>query len=367
MKPTHAEMIDEVTKELKEPFTRKQIIEAIVKRYSQIRPISKDSLSVDISGCCVNLKSRRQLPDLPQLLVAISRGKYRRFNPKTDGGLIGKTGVSPKKVGRATGKKCPKIQEMTAKQIASFLIRKYQEKSENFVKDFKSKGFTPESLTTDKNNMFKFMVLVAYDRFPFVPYEIVWDEDDPLSAYTVLQEKGLFDIDRVSEMSEKDLDKTLKKCIIRKGLHLHNSNPKDERRGTKFSRVIEEIASNVDIVMNLLRNAKNAQDIITLHRVIDGIYGFGPTIASKFIMYTIRDMKVGNVPVSELQPVAKYLLEEQHNKKWVKRLEDPLQGGREGLLQEVQEEMKEDPMAIDYFFTLDRNFCSKGRCDACEL
>lgn len=367
MKLTHAEMIDEVTKELKDPFTRKQIIEAIVKRYSQIRPINKDSLGVDISGCCVNLRSRRHLPGLPKLLVAIRRGEYRRFNPKRDIRLVAKTESLPKEVGRVARKKCPKIKDRTAKQIASFLTRKYQEKSENFVEDFELKGFTSESLTTARSNLFKFMVLVAYDRYPFVPYEIIWEKDDPESAYAVLQRKGLFDIDQVTRMSGEDLDKTLKNCIIKKGLHLHNSNPTNEKRGTRFSRVIKEIVSNIDIVMNLLRNAKNAQDIITLHRVIDGIYGFGPTITSKFIMYTVRDMKVGNVHVSELEPVAKYLLEEQHNKKWVKRLKDPLQGGREGLLQDIQEEMKEDSMAIDYFFTLDRDFCSKGKCDACEF
>lgn len=362
-------MIDEVTKELEEPFTRKQIIDTIVKRFSQKRPINRNSVGVDITGCCINLKSRKHLPGLPKLLVAIGRGRYRRFNPKTDRRLVTKMRISPSEVGRASGvgKRCPKIKKRTAKQIASFLIRKYQEKAESFVKDFKSKGFISESLITDRSNLFKFMVLVAYDRYPFVPYEIVWEKDDPQSAYAVLQGKGLFDVDQIGAMSGEDLNKTLKNCIIKKGLHLHNSNPRDENRGTKFSRVMKEIASNVDIVINLLRNVKNAQDIITLHRVIDDIYGFGPTITSKFIMYTIRDMKVGNVPVSELEPVAKYLLEEQHNKKWVKRLKDPLQGGRKGLLQEIQEETKEDPMAIDYFFTLDRDFCSKGKCDACEL
>ena len=367
MRQTHAEMIDEVTRELKEPFTRKQIIEAILKRYSQTRPINVDSLGVDISGCCVNLRSRKHLPGLPKLLVAIGRGRYRRFTPKTDGRLVIKTQIAPKKVGPVTKKKCPRIKDRTAKQIATFLIRKYQEKSENFVEDFKLKGFTSESLTSDKSNLFKFMVLVAYDRYPFVPYEIVWERDDPESAYAVLQRKGLLDIDTINRMSGEDLDKTLKNCIIKKGLHLHNSNPKDEKRGTRFSRVLKEIASNEEIVMNLLTNVKNTQDTITLHRVIDGIYGFGPTITSKFIMYTIRDMEIGNVPVSDLEPVAKHLLEEQHNKKWVKRLEDPLQGGREGLLQEIEQEMKEDPMAIDYFFTLDRNFCSKDKCDVCEL
>jgi hypothetical protein len=87
MKPTHAEMIATVTSSLNEPFTTKQIIKAIVDDYSKIRPINEDSLRTDIAGCCVNLKSYKHLPDLPNLLVSISRGRYRRFNPAEDSRL----------------------------------------------------------------------------------------------------------------------------------------------------------------------------------------------------------------------------------------------------------------------------------------
>ena len=88
MEPTHAEMIDAVTRELKEPFTRKQIIDEVIKKFSTKRPINIDSLGTDIAGCCVNLRSHKHLPDLPYLLVAIDRGVYRRFNPKTNTKLL---------------------------------------------------------------------------------------------------------------------------------------------------------------------------------------------------------------------------------------------------------------------------------------
>lgn len=88
MKPTHREMIDTVTRSLNEPFTTKQITDTIVDRYSKIRPINIDSLKTDITGCCVNLKSHKHLPDLPNLLVSIGRGRYRRFNPSKDNKFI---------------------------------------------------------------------------------------------------------------------------------------------------------------------------------------------------------------------------------------------------------------------------------------
>jgi len=88
MKPTHAEMISEVIKELREPFTTKEIVDAVVRKYSAIRPINRRSLGTDIAGCCANLRSHRHLPDLPVLLVSVGRGKYRRFDPRRDMDLL---------------------------------------------------------------------------------------------------------------------------------------------------------------------------------------------------------------------------------------------------------------------------------------
>jgi len=75
MKLTHAEMISEVIKELREPFTTKEIVDAVVRKYSRIRPINRQSLGTDIAGCCANLRSHRHLPDLPVFLVSVGRGK----------------------------------------------------------------------------------------------------------------------------------------------------------------------------------------------------------------------------------------------------------------------------------------------------
>ena len=52
---------------------------------------------------------------------------------------------------------------------------------------------------------------------------------------------------------------------------------------------------------------------------------------------------------------------EWRNSKCVKRLKDA------GILEEVEQELRRDPFAFDYFWDLDRNFCSKRRCKECEL
>lgn len=82
--PTHGEMIDDVSKELPEPFTKRELIDAIVRRYGSTRSINIQSLGTDIAGCCVNLKSHEHLPDLPLILVSLGLGLYRRYNLATD-------------------------------------------------------------------------------------------------------------------------------------------------------------------------------------------------------------------------------------------------------------------------------------------
>lgn len=81
---THGEMIDKISRVLSEPFTRKQLIEEIKKKYGKSRTINAESLGTDIAGCCVNLKSHQSLPDLPLILVSIGRGNYRRYDPSKD-------------------------------------------------------------------------------------------------------------------------------------------------------------------------------------------------------------------------------------------------------------------------------------------
>jgi cytochrome c-type biogenesis protein CcmH/NrfF len=82
--PTHGEMINEVSRELPEPFTKKQLTDAIIEKYGNIRSIDPNSLGTDISGCCVNLKTHYHLPNLPLILVSLGGGLYRRYNPRTD-------------------------------------------------------------------------------------------------------------------------------------------------------------------------------------------------------------------------------------------------------------------------------------------
>lgn len=264
---------------------------------------------------------------------------------------------------------CPKLKDRNSEQIAQFLIRKYnEEKVEAVVEEMEGWHFTKDSLTKNKNRLFKYLVLVAYDRQPFdrPDYFAVWERSDPESVFSVLENRGILDLEKARRFSEQEIDAILRKCVAHK-LHLHNTNLKNEAIGTKFARTFKDIVHNIDDISERLSNVRSGLDVMRLHQKLCKIHGIKQTIASKFIMYTIRDLRIGNVPLSELDMISRYLLGEWHNQKWARRLEDPSLGGRKGLLEKIIDKLKSDPMALDYFWTLDREYCSKGRCQECDL
>lgn len=265
--------------------------------------------------------------------------------------------------------KCSKLRDRSPSQIASFLLRKYNsEKVKAMIEEFELWGFTKENLCRDRENLFRFLVLVAYDRQPFdrPDYYAVWNKSDQKSVCSVLEKAGLFNIDHIRTLSEKEIELLLRQCIAH-GYHLHNSNPANGGIGTNYAKTIKKLSEITDDIIQLLPKLQTGYDVLNLHRKLCTIHGIKNTIASKFIMYTVRELGIGNVPYSQLEPIAFYLFGEWHNKKWAKRLEDPVLGGRPGLAEQLMEHMKSDPIALDYLWQLDRDYCTLGKCQQCDL
>jgi len=227
-------------------------------------------------------------------------------------------------------------------------------------------GFTKENLCTDREVLFRFLILISYDRQPFdrPDYFAVWDPTDQQSVFNVLKTAGLFEIDRIRKLSEAEISHDLSKYVAH-GYHLHNTNP-GGGPGTDYSKTFKKISQITDEVMATLPKLRTALDVYNLHARVH-VHGIGDIIASKFIMYTVRELGIGNVPHSELGVVSSHLFGEAHNKKWAQRLEDPKLGGRPGLMYQVMQNMTEDPMALDYLWQLDKDFCTSGRCEECDL
>ena len=149
--PTHAEMIADVIEELREPFTTQQIVNAVLEKFSAVRPINSDSLRTDIAGCCVNLSSRYSLPDLPSLLVSVGRGLYRRYDPEKDKDLA--FGLDVTKVAFKFDEMTKKIEESEifedlekARKIGGVLYDLFKTKT-GFFKDYEMPEYVlPENI-----------------------------------------------------------------------------------------------------------------------------------------------------------------------------------------------------------------------------
>jgi hypothetical protein len=254
--------------------------------------------------------------------------------------------------------KCPKFQKRTPDEIASFLIRKFRnEKVKYVVKEFATWGFTKETLLESKDVLFRFLVLVSFDRRPYSPYELVWDINNSASVFSTLKRNGLLELNKVKSLKEEELNEILETLTV-KNLHL---NYLDLGKKIKTAKTMKEISSKIEQMEFQLNNISSAYDVMKLHQTFDDITGIGPTIASKFIMYTIRCMGIGNVNPSQLDLIAQHLRNEWRNSKWVKQLQEM------GILEDVHQKLKEDPFSFDYFWDLDRYYCSQEKCSECEF
>ena len=210
---------------------------------------------------------------------------------------------------------CPKLRRITTRELSTFLLKKFnEEKVTNIIREFKRFGFTSQTLLSELNNLFQFLVLIAYDRRPFSPYEIVWDKENPCSVFSVLEENCLLDLSRIRSLPEDQLHELLERCRV-KGLVLSYL---DLGKRIKAAKMMKDIASKVEEIASCLNNLKSGNDVVKLHKMIDDIYGIGPTIASKFIMYVVRCMGVGNIDPSEYGVLASSLKSEWRNSKWVR-------------------------------------------------
>lgn len=220
-----------------------------------------------------------------------------------------------------TLRECPKLRERSVEEIALFLIENYnQKKIQTDVSFFKKNGFTARSLQTDVNNLFRFLVLVSYDRRPFTSsrefskYENIWNKQDPsfTTLHAILEQKQILNREWVKLRDQPQIQAALAKIRINNS-RLDTSARKSTEWGTNFAKTILQLAQRSDEILRDLKSVKESPDIVKLHQNMCKIHGFGEVISAKFLMYTLREMQIGNIIPSEFQPIAKYIRKEYHN------------------------------------------------------
>lgn len=91
------------------------------------------------------------------------------------------------------------------------------------------------------------------------------------------------------------------------------------------------------------------------HRLLDTVHGIGPTIASKVVKYTLREIRLSSVNPHELYPAVKQILTEYHNARLAQELAN--KRGQPNIVEQIFEALVElgDPFAIDALYYVDRD------------
>jgi hypothetical protein len=257
---------------------------------------------------------------------------------------------------------CPKISQKSPSSIARALIKGYnEEKIPHDLRNFNHLGFNVKSLVSEEDVLLKFLSLVLFDRWPFRPWEIVWDEEGG-SINSLLRNQGLFRAGEIRRTCLDEIESKLRKCVLKGGLWLHTNGGK-----IQFARTLKELSLHVGAIASSMKSASSESDIMRLHQDIMNIHGFGPLISARCIAYAMRELGAGRASPAEFEPIARYLREEWRASDWGERLELPLLGGRPHLFDEIIDHLSEDPLAFDYLCLLGADYCQDGNCEHCSL
>lgn len=240
----------------------------------------------------------------------------------------------------------------SAKEFAKKLINIYNNrKIPLYVDHFRKAGFTNKSLKTDKNKIFQLIILAAYDQQPFTRaargWEPIWFE-----LPEILAKLGLYSLKNIKESKIAEVEEKLKNTTFY-NYHIDSKG----KLGTSYAETFMDtlnLCENYSILKMIL-NASTSREVKDIQVLISQkIRNIGPMIASKIIMYTMREIKVGIAQPEHFVLIVEDLLGEYHNNKFAKEIE-----ARYGIgyISESIKNLKElgDPLAIDALYFVDRD------------
>lgn len=223
-------------------------------------------------------------------------------------------------------------------------------------------GFTRQRIEHDpENSLLQMILLSAYDRKPFTLWaggfeQIAGLNPSKVSLPGVLRSAQLFTVAEILCLEDDEIDGVLTRCSFY-GHHLASY------ASIRYVKTFKEAAQAVASLISDIRSAGTASDVAALHRKLQSIHGIGATIASKLIMYTLRESPYfgSSIHPRELYPAVKPIEKEYHvgniaevlRKRYGQRIIDD-------ILNELKE--LEDPFAIDALFYIDREAPELAGC-----
>lgn len=213
---------------------------------------------------------------------------------------------------------------------------------------------TKKEVEADPNRIYWMIVLAAYDRQPFTivakGWEAIWGTKQESDSIRVsLDELGLLNMKRVSALSRNEISSLLKSRKLR-GYRIDSDGV-----NTDYARTITDASHVVKDrrLLDLLIEANTPEQVKAIFDLFDSVHGIGPTIASKLVMYTLREIGIGRISPRDLYRAVTPILKEYHNIKLVKELERAYGVGFVDAIFECLKKLN-DPFAIDALYYIDR-------------
>ena len=240
------------------------------------------------------------------------------------------------------------------KELAHAIVKVYQRKLEKYRKTYNILGYTVNSFNTDENTTFRLVVVTAYDQRPFTKWaggwEPIWGLGRGQKLPKLLNAKNLWNVHEVRSLTKEEIRERLEDT------HFYSHTL--ARYGSKdYASMFVKAANMTKEFQTSLLSAKSGSDAVILwHMLAKGpkkIPCIAETIASKIIMYTLREIGVGNVKPADFPiKIVKPLLGELHNTNAARVL-----GLTEPSIEDILRILKEeygDPFAIDGLYYADR-------------
>jgi len=257
---------------------------------------------------------------------------------------------------------CPSISQKSSSSIARAIIKGYnEEKIPHDLRNFNHLGFNARSLVSEEDTLVRFLSLVLFDRWPFRPWEMVWDEEGG-SIHAVLRRQGLFHTGEIRKASLDEIESRLRKCVVKGSLGFHPDGGK-----IRFAMTLKELSLHVGSIASLMKSARTESNLMSLHESIMNIHGFNASISARCIAYAMRELGAGRTAPEMFEPIAHHLKDQWRASDWGQRLEFPLLGGRPHLFDEIMEHLTDDPLAFDYLSLVGADYCQDGHCEHCSL
>jgi len=392
-------------------FTLQQLLREARNKFPELKEKSNDSLAATMNYHCVNMQSRFQKPNNPKAsadwmkkpyFYRIGRGTYRLLTKeeqelvleaiKRDISLVYqrewyiedlKKLLKGESIKRDDIMKMPEIKSPSLKnkyqqklenakhvmdkplpsrirlydKLADILIDVYNNrKIPNYLPIFTKAKVDKNAITKSPQGLFRLLIYAAYDRWPFTQWlggwEVIWGIKDRngINLPKVLEKEGLLFWENIYNW---DISKIKEKLTSIKFLRFRLS---DDGGKTFYHNTFKQssVLSKRIFDEKILISAKDALDVRRIKKLFVKIHGIGETIASKLVMYTLRELKIGNVHPSAFKEVVAGIENEFHNLKLLKALSslynDPMIF--RGIIDALNK--KGDPFAIDALYYIDR-------------